>query len=136
MLRQVVRREDEPVRVRAEWVEAWKAAQRKASWTRGQLPELERGWEQMKVPETLPAFDALHLDESGYLWVRQVAGEPGEWLTYDVFSPDGHLLGPVPIPIGLRALPQPVITNDAFIGVWTDELDVETVRVYAMRRPT
>jgi len=134
-LRQIVRRRVEPVRVREEWVEAWKEAQRKADWTRRQLPALERGWAEMTVPEFLPPYDALAVDEGGNLWVQRVAGEPETPLTWDVFAPDGHLLGAVRVPAGVRSYPQPVITDDAFIGLWVDDSGVESVQVYALHKP-
>ena len=38
------------------------------------------------------------------------------------------------MPYGLRPLPTPVIGEDYFMGVWADELDVETVRIYPLDR--
>jgi hypothetical protein len=134
-LRQIVRRSREPVRVRGEWVEAWKEAQRRAEWTRRQLPALERGWAQMTVPKFLPPYDALAIEDGGYLWVQRMAGEPGAAPTYDIFAPDGRLLGSVQVPAGVRSYPQPVITNDAFVGLWVDDSEVESVRVYALHKP-
>ncbi|MEZ4417947.1 MAG: hypothetical protein R3E10_19490 [Gemmatimonadota bacterium] len=133
-LRQVVRRALPEIPVRAEWIEAWKDQQRNASWTQGQLPELERAWASMAVPETLPWFEALHIDDLGYLWVQRNLGTLSGDLTYDVFTPDGVFGGTVLVPAGLWPLPQPVITEDAFIGVWADELEVESVRVFPLER--
>lgn len=39
------------------------------------------------------------------------------------------------LPDGYRPIPEPVITRDRFVGVWADAMDVETVRVYALRTP-
>ena len=133
-LRRVVRREDQPVVVQAEWIEEWKDAQRDMDWTQGQLAQLERGWAQMTVRETLPALEMAAFDSEGYLWVLRASGIQGADDRFDIFSPEGRYLGEVRVPAGLRTFPRPLIGESVFIGVWTDELEVETVRVHALRR--
>ena len=133
-LTRIVRREVEPVPVQDEWVEAWKEEQRNMRWTQGQLDQLEVAWNLMTVRETLPAMESLALDSLGYLWVQQPPIPGASAHTFDVFHPDGRYLGDVSVPDGLRPRPMPVIGQDYFMGVWADELDVETVRIYPLDR--
>jgi len=46
-----------------------------------------------------------------------------------VFTPDGRRLGDVRLPDHFRPM---AVTADRVYGVSTDELDVETVKVYAL----
>ncbi|MCA1788844.1 MAG: hypothetical protein LC667_02995, partial [Thioalkalivibrio sp.] len=133
-LERVVRRDHEPVPVEDRWVEAWKDAQRDMRWTQGQLPVLEQAWNRMTVRETLPPLEGMTLDSLGYLWVIRPGGMPQDPLTFDVFDPDGRYLGDLSVPGGLRPTPAPIIGADYLMGVWADELDVETVRVYPLER--
>jgi hypothetical protein len=49
------------------------------------------------IPNTLPAFLALRVDETGHRWIRLGAAEGGGVL-YDVFSPEGTWLGTARVP--------------------------------------
>jgi hypothetical protein len=129
-----IRRDVEPVVVRDEWVEAWKEAQRGMTWTRGQLDQLEVLWNHMTIRSTLPSLEGAALDSLGHLWVQRPDSLPRRPVTFDVFEPEGGFLGEVVVPAGLRWLPMPRIGADYFMGLWTDELDVETVRIYSLDR--
>ncbi len=97
-LRQIVRRDYEPVAVTEEWVEQWKTVQRAASWNQERLAALERAWARMKVHETLPTLESLAADALGNLWVlRPTPHEDGD-RSFDVFEPQGRFLGEVRIP--------------------------------------
>lgn len=125
----------EPEPVTAGEVEAWKERQRTASWVEGQLPQLERGWAQMRVPETKPAFGSqFGLTTHGYLWVAEYTAAPSKPHTLHIFDSRGAYLGPMTIPDGLAFSPRIVeIGPDYFLGVFMDEMDVETVRLYPLR---
>ena len=95
-------------------------------------------FDEMPVPETLPAFDGLMVDDLGYPWVRHysnaeaggaadpVADGGGEGpRSYDVFRPDGRWLGTLPVPAGFQPLQ---IGRDYLLGVYRDELGVEHVQ--------
>ena len=88
----------------------------------------------MTVRETLPALETMALDSLGHLWVQRPRIPGTSSLTFDVFDPSGHFRGEVQIPYGLRPHPTPVIGEDYFMGVWADELDIETVRIYPLDR--
>lgn len=75
-----------------------------------------------------PFFDRLVVGEGGDLWVRQPGPEngPQEWL---VFDEQGVWLGSVETPAGLRVTE---IDDDYVLGVTTDDLGVQRVRMYAL----
>lgn len=86
-----------------------------------------------RVP-AVPAFAELEVDDAGRLWVRDFAmpwqdDRPARWNVHDA---DGRLLGTVEVPADLRVTH---IARDAVVGITRDDLDVEHVRVYALRRP-
>jgi len=133
-LLQLVRRVWEAPRVTDAEVEAWKERQRTSSWVEGQLPQLERGWAQMKVPETKPFFGPeLGVSTHGYLWVAEYAAPPERPNHLHIFDPSGAYLGDLPIPDGLSPFPGGVeMGPDYLLAVFMDELDVETVRLYPL----
>jgi len=65
-------------------------------------------------------------DDSGRLWVEKavVAGASRQWLRIDIRS-SAIVAVTVPSQLGVRA-----VRDDRLYGIWTDELDVQTVRVY------
>ena len=80
--------------------------------------------------ETLPFFDRILVDRSGHLWVKEFGfdSEPGRW---QVFGPDGAWLGALSTPAGLRVTD---IGDDYVLGIVTDSLGVERVRLHALER--
>ena len=120
----------------SEVIEEYKKRVRESAKESDDGPEARREVEdflaQMPWPKTVPALGRLIVDEEGCLWVRpyRTYTEPtgGPW---DVFVPDGRRLGTIGIPEQLEVR---AITSDRLYGVWTDELDVETVRVYSLVR--
>lgn len=109
-------------------VEAWKEKQRDASWTRNQLPQLERGWAQMELPEHKARFYQVDVTRDGGVWVslEEYSSETSRWLVFDA---EGHRRG-------LVTLPGPFQIHDIgaeyVLGVYRDENDVEFVRMYAL----
>lgn len=61
----------------------------------GRAPFLEPIARLEDVPTTYPAWGALQVDGTGHVWV-QVPGTRGAQDHWDVFTPDGQLLGAVP----------------------------------------
>jgi len=82
------------------------------------------------IPETMPAHGRLLGDAEGKLWVQEyrVNDEPERWA---VFDPHGRFLGIVDMPAPGRVTE---IGSDYVLGVWTDEMDVEQVRLYALSK--
>jgi hypothetical protein len=85
-------------------------------------------WASIPLPTVLPAYDGLMVDAAGNLWV-------GEYLVLDetprftVFHPSGRWLGEVEIPGDGRVTE---IGRDYVLGIWTDDLDVQEVRLYGL----
>ena len=97
------------------------------------------------LPDSFPHFSNLLVDDEGYLWVREylppVVIDEGEIPRWFVFSPEGRLLGQVPNPKGLHPSFSPVgtpvtprIGADYILGFVRDELGVESVVLYPLRR--
>ena len=68
------------------------------------------------------------------MWVMRPVRDRRADVTYDVFDPEGRLLGEVSVPVGMSRLASPLIGSDYFMGAWVGGLGVETVRVYDLRR--
>jgi hypothetical protein len=103
------------------------------------------------VPDMMPVFRSMLVDDAGNLWLRAyprfVAGRPDlfdrdvpmrytppaseEPESWTILDPDGRWLGQVPTPANLVVRS---IWRDMVIGVWKDDLDVEHVRAYRLHR--
>lgn len=83
--------------------------------------------------DTYPAFAGLRLDREGRLWVEESRRPDDDRSVWQVFDREGLLIGRLRAPEGLR------ITDsgaDYVLGVATDEMEVERVRLYRFERPT
>ena len=112
-------------------------------------------WNGPEIPLQRPAFDQLLAARDGRIWVARVIAEPERlvdcdpnpleveeglraescWRTrdgFDVFRADGHYLGEVALPEGLRMYPYPTINGDVLVGVAQDELGTAYVRRYRL----
>lgn len=97
-------------------------------------PEREQAirqtWAERPVAGTFPAFGELWIaDADGNLWVQNFATPADPQAPFTVFDPDGRWLGVVVFPDGFTPHE---IGEDYVIGVFRDELDVETVRRYPL----
>lgn len=94
----------------------------------------ERRWlEQLPFPERFPYMQGLKVDWEGRLWLRSVRrpGESGP-AVWTVLDTHGTRLARVETPsrLGIQEIHQ-----DRVVGIWTDSLGVQTVRVYELRGP-
>ncbi len=91
----------------------------------------ERRYDGNEPPSTFPAFAELIADRSGHLWVRNypIPTEEPRW--FSVFDPDGRWVTDVDVPDGLSILD---IGLDYVLALFTNELDVEHVGLYALHR--
>lgn len=90
-------------------------------------------FDDMPLPETLPAFSTIMSDALDHLWVREydVPGRPGlEWL-WTVFDPEGRVLGFVEMPEGLWV---DEIGADHVLGRRVGEMGVVQVVMWPLRR--
>ena len=92
---------------------------------------VRRRYDEMPIPETMPAFSRLKVDQLGYLWVERYR-RPGDGVpVFDVLDPEGAFASSVSIPEGNRILQ----VGEGFVmTLHRDELDVETVRVFRLIR--
>jgi hypothetical protein len=92
---------------------------------------LEQRLASVQYPEKVPAYGTILFDVLGNLWVERFRGRGEEENRWDVFDGEGHLLGTVELPVGLQV---DRIGEDFVLGRWTDDLDVEHVRLYQLTR--
>lgn len=93
--------------------------------------DAERRYAEMPVPATMPAYATFTFDASGNLWVREfTVGEVSTW-SWTVFDARGRMLGAVDMPADFRVTE---IGDDFVLGLWRDEVDVEHVRLYRLRK--
>lgn len=86
--------------------------------------------DESRVPSTYPFFTAIVLGDDGYVWVRRVAA--GHVPVFDLFDPQGTYLGE--LPASVTDYPEPHISTDYLVGVSQDSLDIQSVRVYRIRK--
>jgi 6-bladed beta-propeller protein len=102
-----------------------------------EVPDFERaGLRQfladLDVPPTRPAYGEILIDASGAIWVGPSTEGAGEELRWRVFDEEGRWLGSVELPPGFDPR---MIGADELLGVSTDELGIERVYAYRLRRP-
>lgn len=102
-----------------------------------QVPEearagLRRTWRELPRSDTLPAFHAVVVSRGGDLWVEPYrlpqAEGPVDWLVLDA---DGRAVGRVALPGGLQVFE---IGTDYVLGMTRDELEVEHVQMWPLRK--
>ena len=97
---------------------------------RSRLLEVRRRrYEEMPLPEIMPVFSRLLVDDSGRLWAelhRFDVRQPARWM---VFGPDGEGLGTVDMPKDLEVWQ---IGHDFVLGVWQDSNGVEYVQRHSV----
>ena len=85
----------------------------------------------MPRPDTRPAFEHMLVDRGGNVWVSSVDNAARGRFTWGpdwhVFDPGGVWLGTVTMPSHVQPMD---IGNDWVLGIYTDELDVQHVRMY------
>ena len=130
-LQALVRRSSDPVVVDDALVERAMAEELEDA-DDDQRRQIRRRWESSPLPPTLPAFEALHVDRTGNLWVQafEVPGAPER--TWSVFNADGAWLGDVVFPDRFRPLE---IGDDYVLGRFGDDLDVEHVQIWELVKP-
>ncbi len=97
-------------------------------------------WRERSRAPKLPVLRSVHVDAAGNLWVAPYHIAGAEPPPFEVHAPDGTWLGSAALPPGLQRgfvqyqAPYMEIGDDYVLGVWTDELDVQYVRVYRLNR--
>ena len=89
---------------------------------------IRRAFDGLEPPEAEPTFQALVVDDEGWLWAQTYQeSSPDDAVTWLLFDLDGRGRGSVVMPEGLSVQ---AISRDFVAGVWRDELDVEYVRLH------
>ncbi len=84
------------------------------------------------APPTYPAFEPkIQIDSDLNLWIKESRRPGGPNASWSVFSESGDLLGMVQMPSGVEVLD---IGADYLLGLVRDELDVEYVQSFHLRR--
>lgn len=87
---------------------------------------------QPQPPETLPAYAPdIHIDSEGNLWILGSTLPGDRRSRWSVFSAEGRFLGMLDLSPGLKVLD---IGSDYILGLRRNELDVEFVELYELRR--
>ncbi|MCY4647920.1 MAG: hypothetical protein OXE73_13715 [Gammaproteobacteria bacterium] len=87
--------------------------------------------EDMPLVEFFPAFEALHSDPLGYLWVQEYRLPGAPQVVWTVFEPEGRVQGFAETPRGLDVFE---IGEDYVLGKTIDEFDVERVQLWRLDR--
>ena len=101
---------------------------------------VRRRWREFQRAPHLPVLRSVHVDGTGHLWLQPYYVAGADPPPYEILAPDGTWLGSVTLPPGLhRAFiqyqaPYMEIGDDYVLGVWTDELDVQYVRMYRINK--
>ena len=141
-LRRVIQRTHEPVQVTDEVLSEYERSYRTAMENAPNLGSHGLGLEDLverhrATPHRneLPAFGALRTDPDGRLWAEHFAPTYGrqfrDGAEWSVFDADGRWRTTVRTPAGLDVRQ---IGSDFMLGLHTDELGLESVRVHALER--
>ncbi len=129
-LRRIVRGPDPDLAVSDADVKAYR------DWYVARLPQDQRAWgatyvDGMAFPTAKAAYSYVHADTDGNIWLGASGPDrrhPDSWM---VFAQEGRYLGTVSFPASFRVLD---FGSSSVLGVWTDDLDTEHVRVYAVEK--
>jgi len=105
-----------------------------------EVDRVERMWRGFHRAPVLPVLRSIHVDATGHLWVAPYYVAGAEPPPFEIHAPDGTWLGGVAVPPGLQRAfvqyqaPYMEIGEDYILGVWTDDLDVQYVRMYRINK--
>jgi hypothetical protein len=94
-------------------------------------PRYESALREIPRPRHRPVFASVVMDRQGNLWIQDPPEPGAERTPWAVFTSEGAFLGSVSLPSSLRPTD---VGSDYVLGVWTDELGVEEVRLYGLGR--
>ena len=98
---------------------------------RGQL--LRRFMEEadFPLPDRMPAYTSVLVDDDGYVWVERFSLNAGSGVRWGVFDPQGVFLGHTEFPAGFEVKD---ISDSRVVGISTDELGVQRVHIFRLER--
>jgi len=124
----------EPPRMTDSVRDCWR---RNVEKTAAEAPEfvrapMLRNARDMDLPEVLPIYRTIAVDAESNLWIQRYMACCDPNVPWLVFDSQGMWLGSVSIPARFEVLE---IGSDYVLGKSEDELDVESVAVYALLKP-
>ncbi|UCC73471.1 MAG: hypothetical protein JSV86_02605 [Gemmatimonadota bacterium] len=130
-LERIIRRPQASAPVRPADIESYTERQLAGVTDENERLIIESVFEGMPFPETMPAYHDLLADAEGNLWVEEYRRPGDDQPRWTVFDPNGVMLGIVATPPDFQVYQ---IGYDFVLGRWTDDLDVEHVRLYELIR--
>lgn len=128
-LRRLTRKAQPILAVTQADIDLYKEQQLESTTNEGWRQRYERMLADMPYHETMPAISGLEVDAAGNLWVNEYRRPGDEEPRWSVFDGEGRLLGEVRMPARFSVFE---IGPDYVLGRWTDDFDVEHVRVYEL----
>lgn len=90
-----------------------------------------RALDVMPPLERSPVYEDLHVDRLGAYWAKRYPLPGDSEQRWWVFNPDGRLDASVAVPLDLRIME---VGEDYLLGVAQDELDVQRLELWGLRR--
>ncbi|MFH1764693.1 MAG: hypothetical protein ABIF09_10920 [Gemmatimonadota bacterium] len=141
ILRRIIRRDETPHRVTRSDFDRWVEQMIEIlDLPPDERAEMRRSAGELSAAETMPAFRWIAVDSEDNLWVEEWQGVGLGQGRFSVFRANGAWLGYVEIPEGLHDLrreffqPWLEIGSDYLLGIWSDDLGVEQVRLYRIEK--
>ena len=130
-LRRLIRLERQPEPVTADHIARAESSRLADAESDAERASARALMDQMEFPSTMPFYNSMLVDSEGNLWVRRYAyfSTAGTW---DLFDPEGQLLGEVLTPGNFRPN---VITSQEMLGIARDELGVERIQKFEIIKP-
>ena len=102
-------------------------------WSEGMrvgVRQLEEVFDQLPLPDSVPAIGHLLWDADGVLWVGKREAQLRRAHEYHIFATDGRWLGWVQLPEEVEQVLE--VGRDYILAVIKDEFDVQYVRMYSV----
>ncbi len=128
-LKRIIRRAQPLLRVTAEDIELHKQQQIEEAEAEGASQMIEHLMATVPFPETMPPYSEFRTDLHDNLWVADYRRPGDDQPTWTIFDPSGQMLGVVVTP---ERFTIHQIGVDFVLGRWSDEMDVEHVRLFSL----
>ena len=92
---------------------------------------IDRVWSDVPIPERLPFFSGLLVDEEGQTWVRDPKLLRSDSPPWQIYDRTGAHVARLQLPAGFVPMWSDGIV---VVGVWKDDLEVEYIRAYTIER--
>jgi len=132
VLNRLIRWDRPPRPVESQDVELFVEDQVENAQDPSQAQDIRQQYREMPVPDFMPPFASITVDAEGYLWVERYRTPEETTPVFDIFDPGGRLVGRGTLPEDADVLE---IGEGFVLVLYRDELDIEYVRMYDLRRP-